>query len=98
MGGLLTGLTYTAAAQFSFLLAVPVMMIATSYELLQNYSAFSRGDILILGVGFITSFFFAVLSVKTFMSWLNRLKLTPFGIYRIVLAAVLLFLLGAHLL
>jgi len=98
VGGLLLGLTYMAAAQFSFIMAVPVMVIATAYELIKEFSSFSAADLSVLAVGLVTSFIFAVVSVKAFMSWLNRLKLTPFGIYRIVLAAVLLFLLGAHLL
>lgn len=98
VGGLLLGLSYVAAAQFSFILAVPVMVIATAYELIKEFSSFTMADLGVLAVGLVTAFIFAVLSVKAFMRWLNRLKLTPFGIYRIVLAVILLALLRAHLL
>lgn len=93
VGGLLMGLTYAAAAQFSFVLAVPVMVIATAYEFLKEFSSFTAADLGILAVGMVTAFIFAVISVKAFMRWLNQLKLLPFGVYRIVLAAVLFILL-----
>jgi len=92
VGGLLMGLTYAAAAQFSFVLAVPVMVIATAYEFIKEFSSFTMADLGVLAVGLVTAFIFAVISVRTFMRWLNQLKLLPFGVYRIVLAAVLLIL------
>jgi undecaprenyl-diphosphatase len=87
LGALGVGLSPAAAAEFSFLLALPTLAGATVVELL------TEGDLLIaavgagpLAVGLLTSFASAALAMRWFIAWLTRHGLTPFGVYRVVLA------------
>lgn len=73
------------AADFSFLISVPVIAIATVYEFLKSYSSFNASDAFMLLVGFVVSFIVALAAIKGFLAVLKKLSLTPFAIYRIVL-------------
>ncbi|MFA6238722.1 MAG: undecaprenyl-diphosphate phosphatase [Bacteriovorax sp.] len=73
------------AADFSFLISVPVIAIATAYEFIKSYASFNAGDAFQLGVGFIVSFIVALAAIKGFLAVLKKLSLTPFAIYRIIL-------------
>lgn len=84
IGGMLLGLNRKTSAEFSFLLALPTMLIATSYDLYRSYADFRSTDWQVLGVGFLTAFFFAVLSIKTLLRFLSSYSFLPFGIYRIL--------------
>jgi undecaprenyl-diphosphatase len=88
MGGLLMGIRRRNIVEFSFLLAVPTMGAATSYDLLKSYESFAIADIQVLLVGLITAFFTALLALKLFLGFVKRYGFIPFGIYRIVLAIV----------
>ncbi|TQR31348.1 undecaprenyl-diphosphatase [Campylobacter sp. MIT 99-7217] len=91
VGGLLLGLNRKVAAEFSFLLAIPTMIIATSYNIYENPSFLSNPNSLIpLAVGFITAFIVAVFVIKFFLQFISKFNFIPFGIYRICLG--LLFL------
>lgn len=76
----------TVAADFSFLISVPVLSAATIYEFIKSYSLFSKGDLQELLVGFAVSFVVALFGIKGFLVVLKRLSLAPFGIYRILFA------------
>lgn len=79
------------AARFSFLLAVPVILLATSYSLfglLSSAAPVAWGQ---LAVGVLVSGIVAYLSIEFFMRFVSRIGLLPFAIYRIVLAAVILY-------
>lgn len=89
-GGMLTGASRAASADFTFLMAIPIMAAATGYELLDSWRNFSGGDILFFIVGFVVSFVVALLAVATFIKLVGKLKLTYFSYYRFVLAAVVL--------
>jgi undecaprenyl-diphosphatase len=82
------------AARFSFLLAVPVILLATAYELL----VLSGSDAPVawgqLAFGAVISAVVAYLSIEFFMRFVNRVGLLPFAIYRILLAAVILYALA----
>lgn len=84
IGGMLMGLNRKASAEFSFLLAVPTMLIATSYDLFKSHTEFHSQDWQALSVGFLTAFIFALLSVKTLLTFLSKHSFVPFGIYRIL--------------
>ncbi|MDO9182237.1 MAG: undecaprenyl-diphosphate phosphatase [Bacteriovorax sp.] len=71
------------AADFSFLISVPVITIATVYEFLKSYSSFNANDTLQLLVGFVVSFIIAIVAIKGFLAVLKKLSLAPFAIYRI---------------
>ena len=90
LGGLFFGLNYKTAAEFSFLIAVPVMLMASGYDLLKSAEIISRSDMsyFLLGAGL--SFIVAYFSIKTFLKLLSQLKLTPFGWYRILIGIVVL--------
>jgi undecaprenyl-diphosphatase len=92
VGGMLLGLDRKSAAEFSFLIAVPVMFAATGYELVKMHHQMAFQDSLQLGIGFVVSFIVALIAVKGFVSFLQRGKLTPFAWYRIVAAPIFYFL------
>ncbi len=90
--GQLAGLTTATAAEFSFLLALPTLGAATLYEAYK-----SRHDLLTLGpapvaVGLVTSFLVAWAVIAVFISYLKRRGLLPFGVYRIILGGLVLWL------
>jgi len=92
IGGLLAGLSKKAIVEFSFLLAVPTMIAASGLDIIKNYSIFMREDILVLSVGFLTSFFVAILAIKFLLNYIQKNSFISFGIYRIVIAIIFFFL------
>jgi undecaprenyl-diphosphatase len=92
IGALLIGLSRKASAEFSFLLAFPVMSAVTAYDLLKHYKDFSDANLVTLGVGFVVAFFVAYLTIKLFLVFLERFTFVAFGIYRIVFGVLLLIL------
>lgn len=92
VGGLLLNMDHRTSAEFSFVIAVPVMFIATAYDLMKSWNLLGVDDFVMLAVGFIVSFVFAWLSVVTFLKILSKWKLSPFGWYRIAAASIFYFL------
>ncbi len=92
VGGLLSGLSRKCSAEFSFLLAFPVMLTVSGYDLLKHYHEFSSQNLMTLIVGFIISFIVAFLTMKLFLSFLNRFTFVSFGVYRIIFGIILLIL------
>lgn len=91
VGGLILGLNRKVAAEFSFLLALPTMFIATGYDLYKNSHTLSFENLSALGVGFVVAFIFAMIAVKGFLKFISRFNFVPFGIYRIILGIIFLF-------
>lgn len=92
--GLALGFSRTEAARFSFLLAVPVILLATAYELTVlagSEASVAWGQ---LAFGAVISAIVAYLSIEFFMRFVNRVGLLPFALYRIALAAVILYALA----
>ncbi|MBT9253884.1 MAG: undecaprenyl-diphosphate phosphatase [Brockia lithotrophica] len=89
-GGVLVGLSRTAAAEFSFLLAVPVMLGATVFDLAKSFSVLADGGALVLALGFGTAFASAYAAVRLFVRFVERIGLLPFVVYRFLLAVILL--------
>ena len=92
IGALLVGLNRRASAEFSFLLAFPVMGAVTAYDLLKHYKEFSDANLLTLGIGFFVAFGVAYLTIKLFLKFLEKFTFLFFGIYRIIFGVVLLLL------
>jgi undecaprenyl-diphosphatase len=92
VGGMLSGLTRKAAADFSFLLAIPTMFAASGYEFVKNIHSFKDQNGIVLAVGFIISFVSAYIAVKWFLKFVEKYTLIPFGVYRIVFGIILLYL------
>ncbi len=92
IGALLVGLSRKASAEFSFLLAFPVMSAVTGYDILKHYKEFSNEGLLTLGIGFVISFIVAYFTIKLFMAFLDKFTFVGFGIYRIVFGTTLLLI------
>ena len=83
-GALLVGVNRKAGADFTFIMALPIMVAACLFELLKNLSGLSLGDLQVLAIGFVVAFIVGYLSIVWFMKFLQRSTLTAFGIYRII--------------
>jgi undecaprenyl-diphosphatase len=90
MGGYALGLSRVAATEFSFFLAIPVMLAATLYDLLKSWSVLSPVDIPMFAVGFIVSFISAVVVVRAFLTYVSGHSFRVFAWYRIAFGALLL--------
>ncbi|WPU93759.1 undecaprenyl-diphosphate phosphatase [Mucilaginibacter sabulilitoris] len=93
VGGMSQKLTRTAAAEFSFFLAVPTMFAATAkklYDFHKEGHIFSGEEIKLLAIGNIIAFIVAMLAIKTFITFLERKGFRIFGWYRIVIGAVII--------
>lgn len=92
VGGQLSGLSTHAAAEFSFLLAIPTLGAATLFDLAKNGRQLldAPGGAAALATGLVVSFVVALAVIASFLRYLRRFGLAPFGVYRIVLGAVVL--------
>lgn len=91
IGAMLVGLNRKASAEFSFLLAFPVMCATTGYDLLKHHEELLTGaHFANLAVGFIVSFIIAFLAIKVFLKFLENFTFVAFGIYRILFGVLLL--------
>jgi undecaprenyl-diphosphatase len=91
LGGYALGLSRTAATEFSFFLAIPVMLAATIYDLLKSWSVLSSADIPMFTVGFVVSFVSALVVVKAFLTYVSRHSFGVFAWYRIIFGLLLLY-------
>ncbi len=85
---LFLGTKRKTAVEFSFLLAIPTMLAATTLDLVKSKFSFTTSEYSMLGVGFIGAFIVAVIAVKFLLSFIKKHTFIPFGIYRIILAIV----------
>lgn len=95
IGGMQQKLTRSAAAEFSFFLAVPTMLAATGYKLLKFYKengGFSGEEIKLLAVGNIIAFVVAMIAIKFFIEFLKKHGFRVWGIYRVILGIILLIM------
>ncbi|MBK9485220.1 MAG: undecaprenyl-diphosphate phosphatase [Chitinophagaceae bacterium] len=95
IGGMQQKLTRNAAAEFSFFLAVPTMLAATSYKLLKyykDYGGFTSNEIKQLAIGNVVAFVVALLAIKFFIGFLKKHGFKVWGYYRIIVGIVLLIL------
>lgn len=90
-GGVLLGLSHRAASDFTFIMAVPVMAGASFLSLLKNWHYITADALPFFIVGFISAFIFALLAIRFFLKLINKIKLVPFALYRIALAAIIYF-------
>ncbi|QUG40050.1 undecaprenyl-diphosphate phosphatase [Psychrobacillus sp. INOP01] len=88
-GGVLFGMSHKTAADFTFIMAVPIMAGASLVSVVKNFDEINMSDMGFYAVGFISAFVFALISIKFFLKLVSRIKLVPFAIYRIVVAVVL---------
>ncbi|MEI7026154.1 undecaprenyl-diphosphate phosphatase [Paenibacillus sp. y28] len=89
-GGMLAGVSRAASADFTFLIAIPVMFAASGYKLLKNYEYLSMDYFGFFAVGFVVSFIVALLAVLWFIRLVSRLDLSYFAYYRFIAAGAFL--------
>lgn len=93
MGGYALGLSRRAATEFSFLLAVPVMVAATLFDLFKNRGMLGGADVPSFAVGFVVSFVTAIVIVRGFLRYVSRHSFAAFAWYRIALGIVVFLVL-----
>jgi undecaprenyl-diphosphatase len=90
MSGYSLGLSRLAAAEFSFFLAIPVMLAATLFDLVKSSSVLTPRDFPFFAVGFLVSFLSALLVVRVFLRYVSGHSFSAFAWYRIAFGLILL--------
>lgn len=91
-GGMINGVSQKAAAEFTFLISVPIMAAASLLDLIQNRAGLSMQDVPLFLVGLCSAFIVAMLAVVTFINLMKKLRLSYFAYYRIILAIIFIFI------
>ncbi|WP_461482785.1 undecaprenyl-diphosphate phosphatase, partial [Porticoccus sp.] len=86
------GFDRAAAARFSFLMAIPIIVLSGSYEAL-GLTQLPRVPWVDIALGTVLSAIAAYLCIHLFLTWINRIGMLPFVIYRLLLGAVLIVIL-----
>ena len=101
IGGMLCGCSRTAAAEFTFFLAIPVMFGWGVLKLIKYLMAvglaMTATEIAVLVVGIVTAFVVSVISIKFLMGYIKKNDFTAFGVYRIIVGVVVLAYFGCKL-
>ena len=90
VGALMIGVSRTVAAEFTFFLAIPVMLGASLLKVVKFGFAFTESEIVILLVGMAVAFIVSVAVIRFLMGYIKKHNFKVFGWYRIVLGAVVL--------
>jgi undecaprenyl-diphosphatase len=90
MGGMLWGIERKTATEFSFFLAVPVMIAATGYDMLKHINEFTWHDLLLIAFGFVAAFISALIAVKALLRFVSHKNYIPFAWYRIIFGAIII--------
>lgn len=91
MGAYALGMSRQAATEFSFFLAIPIMVAATLFDLVRSLDVLRREDLVPFAVGFVVAFLSAIVVVKAFLGFVARHDFRSFAWYRIVFGGLLLF-------
>jgi undecaprenyl-diphosphatase len=91
LAGMLVGLPVGLAARFSFLLAIPTMLLAGGYRLFSHRDDLSRDALFIIAIGSLTAFVVALVVVAAFMQYIRSHRFTPFAVYRLLLGLAVLW-------
>lgn len=92
VGGLLAGMDRKVATEYSFFLALPTMIVATSYKMLKSMDFLTQDDVLALALGLIVSFLVAWVVIAAFLAFVKQHSLRVFAYYRIVLGVAVFVL------
>ena len=93
LGGMLTGVSRVASAEFSFFMAIPVMLGASLLKIAKfalsgvSVTAF---EIALLLIGIIVSYLVSLVAIRFLMDFVKKHSFSVFGVYRIVLGAIIL--------
>lgn len=94
LGALLIGVSRTVAAEFTFFLAIPVMLGASLLKLVKFGFSFSGNEMMILITGMVTAFVVSVIVIRFLMGYIKRHDFKVFGWYRIALGLIVLLYFG----
>ncbi len=90
IGALLIGVSRTAAAEFTFFLAVPTMLGASALKLLKFGFNFTAAEMTVLIVGMLVAFSVSLFAIKFLMNYVKKHDFKVFGYYRIVLGLIVI--------
>ncbi len=90
VGALLLGVSRTVAAEFTFFLAVPTMLGASTLKLVKFGFSFTSGEIIALAIGMVVAFIVSILVIKFLMKYIRKHDFQAFGWYRIVLGVIVI--------
>ncbi|GAA0116186.1 undecaprenyl-diphosphate phosphatase [Clostridium senegalense] len=96
IGGWFGGISTVAATEFSFFLAIPVMIGASGLKIFKNLNGITSGEWLVLAIGFIVAFIVALIVVDKFVNYLKKKPMKTFAIYRIFVSIILFVLIFAN--
>lgn len=94
IGGLMIGVSRTVAAEFTFVLAIPVMAGASLLKMVKFGFHYTSMEAAILGTGMIVAFVVSILVIRFLMNYIRKHDFKPFGWYRIVLGALVILYFG----
>lgn len=98
IGGMLCGCSRTAAAEFTFFLAIPIMFgwgLVKAVKFLLGGLVMSQTEIVVLIVGIVSAFVMGVIAIRFLMGYIKKNDFTVFGVYRIIIGFVVLGYFGA---
>ena len=90
LGAIMIGISRTVAAEFTFFLAVPVMLGASLLKILKFGLVFSTSEAVLLLVGMVVAFVISIVVIKWLLGYIRKHSFTGFGWYRIILGIVVL--------
>ena len=90
VGSLMLGISRTAAAEFTFFLAVPAMFGGSAIKILKYSGGFNSAEVALLAIGMIVAFVLSIIAIKFLMSYIKKHDFKVFGWYRIVLGILVL--------
>ena len=97
VGSLMLGISRTAAAEFTFFLAVPAMFGGSAIKILKYSGGFNSAEVALLAIGMIVAFVLSIIAIKFLMSYIKKRDFKVFGWYRIILGiAVIGYFLAAR--
>ena len=96
MSGMLLGLDRRTATEFSFFLAIPTMLAATSYDLYRNWASMTMEGTGLIVIGFVSAFATALVTVKLAIGFISQHGFAPFAWYRIAIGTTMLLFLVAR--
>ncbi len=90
IGALIIGVSRTAAAEFTFFLAVPAMLGMSMIKLIKFGAHYTTAEMLTLGVGMLVAFIVSIFVIKFLMTYIKKHDFKVFGWYRIILGVVVI--------
>lgn len=100
IGGMLCGCSRTAAAEYTFFLAIPIMFgwgFVKAIKFLAAGLAMTQTEIIVLVVGIVSAFVMSVISIRFLMGYIKKNDFSAFGVYRIIVGLIVLCYFGVKM-